>query len=88
MVETTDDGVIMDRKGEILPELLMSKADQGLDFLFLAVVNIVDMRSSLLVCDAPEVATRCQNPLPPSPARPLQHPLQHPAPRPVPRPTP
>lgn len=56
VVETTDDAVIMDRKAELLPELLVSKAERGVDFLFLAVVNIVLMRSNLLMCDHPEVA--------------------------------
>jgi len=55
VVETTDDAVIMDRKAELLPELKASKKEQGLDFLFLAVVNIVVMRSNLLMCDAPEL---------------------------------
>ena len=56
VVETTDDAVIMDRKAELLPELLMSKKEKELDFLFLAVVNIVVMRSNLLLCDVPEKA--------------------------------
>mmetsp|Transcript_71838 Transcript_71838/g.135536 ORF Transcript_71838/g.135536 Transcript_71838/m.135536 type:complete len:445 (-) Transcript_71838:261-1595(-) len=56
VVETTDDAVIMDRKAELLPELLTSKPERGVDFLFLAVVNIVLMRSNLLMCDQPEVA--------------------------------
>ena len=46
----------MDRKAELLPELVLGKAEKGVDFLFLAVVNIVEMRSNLLMCDAPEVA--------------------------------
>jgi manganese-dependent inorganic pyrophosphatase len=56
VVETTDDAVIMDRKDQILPELLACKVEKGLDFLFLAVVNIVVMRSNLLMCDVAEVA--------------------------------
>ena len=55
MVETTDDAVIMDRKSELIPELALSKKEKGLDFLFLAVVNIVVMRSNLLMCDLPEL---------------------------------
>lgn len=43
-------------QAELLPELLTSKAEKGVDFLFLAVVNIVVIRSNLLMCDAPEVA--------------------------------
>ena len=56
VVETTDDAVIMDRKEELLPELLAVKSEKGLDFLFLAVVNIVLMRSNLLMCDVAEKA--------------------------------
>jgi manganese-dependent inorganic pyrophosphatase len=56
VVETTDDAVIMDRKAELLPELLAVKHEKGLDFLFLAVVNIVVMRSNLLLCDVAEKA--------------------------------
>jgi inorganic pyrophosphatase/exopolyphosphatase len=56
VVETTDDAVIMDRKAELLPELLLGKKEKGVDFLFLAVVNIVVMRSNLLLCDVPEKA--------------------------------
>ena len=56
VVETTDDAVIMDRKAELLPELLAVKSEKGLDFLFLAVVNIVVMQSNLLMCDIAEKA--------------------------------
>mmetsp|Transcript_32084 Transcript_32084/g.37717 ORF Transcript_32084/g.37717 Transcript_32084/m.37717 type:complete len:464 (-) Transcript_32084:213-1604(-) len=56
VVETTDDDVIMVRKGELLPELLSSRHDKGLDMYFLAVVNIVEMRSNLLMCGADELA--------------------------------
>ena len=56
VVETTDDAVSMDRKSELLPELLLNKKEKGVDFLFLAVVNIVAMKSNLLLCDVPEKA--------------------------------
>jgi manganese-dependent inorganic pyrophosphatase len=56
VVETTDDDVIMERKNELLPELKSSKFDKGLDFLFLAVVNIVEMRSNLLMCSSDELS--------------------------------
>jgi manganese-dependent inorganic pyrophosphatase len=56
VVETTDDAVIMDRKAELLPEVLAVKEEKGLDFLFLAVANIVLMRSNLLMCDVAEKA--------------------------------
>ena len=37
-----------------MPELLAAKVEDALDFVFLAVVNIVLMRSNLLICDAAE----------------------------------
>ncbi len=45
----------MDRSDELLPELTACKRDHGLDFLFLAVVNIVLMRSNLLMCGLEEL---------------------------------
>jgi manganese-dependent inorganic pyrophosphatase len=54
VVETTDDSVIMNRAEELLPELTAVKSTKGLDFLFFAVVNIVEMRSNLLMCGAAE----------------------------------
>ena len=49
VVETTDDAVIMDRKAELLPEVLAVKEEKGLDFLFLAVANIVSAEQPPLV---------------------------------------
>ena len=54
MVETTDDAVILDRKGELLPELTANKRAEGLDLLFLAVVNIAARRSNLLMPVPPD----------------------------------
>jgi manganese-dependent inorganic pyrophosphatase len=56
VVETTDDAVILDRSAELLLELTAVKTDRALDFLFFAVVNIVEMRSNLLLCGAAEGA--------------------------------
>jgi|EP01047_Picozoa_sp_COSAG01_P072810 inorganic pyrophosphatase/exopolyphosphatase len=56
VVETADDAVILDRADELLVELSAVKAKNGLDFLFLAVVHILDMGSSLLMCGDAERA--------------------------------
>jgi len=54
VIETTDDAVIMVRKNELLVAIAEDKASKNLDLLFLAVVNIVQLRSSLLLCGAAE----------------------------------
>ena len=54
VVETTDDEVIMVRKSELLPELRIVKAERKLDLIFLAIVNIVDMRSHLFLAGEAE----------------------------------
>ena len=50
MIETTDDDVIMSRSAEILAALSEDKEAKKLQVLFLAVVNIVLLRTNLLVC--------------------------------------
>ena len=50
VVETTDDEVIMNRKDELLPVLQEEKEQKNLQVLFLAVVNIVALRTNLLLC--------------------------------------
>lgn len=50
VIETTDDQVILDRTDELLLAMQQNKADKGYDALFLAVVNIVDLKSTLLLC--------------------------------------
>lgn len=50
VVETTDDEVIMSRADELLVALSEDKEAKGLSVLFLAVVNIVKLRSNLLLC--------------------------------------
>jgi len=49
VVETTDDDIIMSRSDEITAALTEDKASKGLSVLFLAVVNIVKLRSNLLL---------------------------------------
>lgn len=49
VIETTDDDVIMDRSAELLQELQNDKNSKNLDCLFLAVVNIVKLRTNLLL---------------------------------------
>eukprot|EP00600_Ochromonadales_sp_CCMP1393_P004790 CAMPEP_0174963242 /NCGR_PEP_ID=MMETSP0004_2-20121128/5221_1 /TAXON_ID=420556 /ORGANISM="Ochromonas sp., Strain CCMP1393" /LENGTH=409 /DNA_ID=CAMNT_0016211845 /DNA_START=165 /DNA_END=1391 /DNA_ORIENTATION=- len=50
VVETTDDEVIMSRSAELLMALSEDKEAKGLSVLFLAVVNIVSLKSNLLLC--------------------------------------
>jgi len=54
VVETTDDAVILDRIDELLVELVACKKEKGLAALFLAVVNIVDLQGTLLLCGPAE----------------------------------
>eukprot|EP01038_Epipyxis_sp_PR26KG_P010720 gene10720-14396_t len=50
VIETTDDEVIMNKTAELLVALADDKAKKGLSILFLAVVNIVKLRTNLLLC--------------------------------------
>ncbi len=50
VIETVDDEVILKRSAELLVALSEDKAAKGLSVLFLAVVNIVQLRTTLLVC--------------------------------------
>jgi inorganic pyrophosphatase/exopolyphosphatase len=54
VVETTDDAVIVDRLDELLPEIVACKKEKGLTALFLAVVNIVSLKGTLLLCGPTE----------------------------------
>eukprot|EP00956_Cyclotella_meneghiniana_P004200 scaffold5163_cov49-Cyclotella_meneghiniana.AAC.1 len=54
VVETTDDAVIIDRLGELLPEMVACKKEKNLDMLFLAVVNIVELKGTLILCGPSE----------------------------------
>jgi len=61
VVETTDDVVIMDRIMELIPEMVACKKEKKISMLFLAIVNIVKLRSCLLLCGPSEksLATDC-----------------------------
>mmetsp|Transcript_33976 Transcript_33976/g.82167 ORF Transcript_33976/g.82167 Transcript_33976/m.82167 type:complete len:481 (-) Transcript_33976:162-1604(-) len=54
VVETTDDAVIIDRLEELLPEIVACKKEKELSTLFLAVVNIVSLKGTLLLCGPSE----------------------------------
>ncbi|KAL7510572.1 hypothetical protein ACHAXN_010364 [Cyclotella atomus] len=56
VVETTDDAVIIDRLDELLPEMVACKKERGLDVLFLAVVNIVELKGTLVICGPSELS--------------------------------
>jgi len=56
VVETTDDAVILDRLDELLPEIVATRMEKGLDALFLAVVNIVSLKSNLIMCGPVELS--------------------------------
>jgi inorganic pyrophosphatase/exopolyphosphatase len=56
VVETTDDGVILARKDELLETLRLSREEKSLDMMFLAVVNIVELKSTLLVIGEKELS--------------------------------
>ena len=56
VVETTDDDAILDRVDELLPELVACKKEKQLQSIFLAVVNIVKLKSCLLLCGPTEIS--------------------------------
>jgi inorganic pyrophosphatase/exopolyphosphatase len=56
VVETTDDAVIIDRMDELLPEIVACKKERNLSVLFLAVVNIVQLKGTLLLCGPSELS--------------------------------
>ncbi len=56
VIETIDDEVIVNRAQELLMELENDKEAQGLAVRFLAVVNIVLLRSTLLLCGPAEMS--------------------------------
>ena len=56
VVETTDDDVILDKLEALLPELVACKKEKGLACIFLAIVNIVQLKSCLLLCGPTERA--------------------------------
>lgn len=54
VIETVDDEVILKRTPELLMALAEDKESKGLSLLFLAVVNIVDLHTKLLLCGTSE----------------------------------
>lgn len=56
VVETTDDAVIIDRLDELLPEIVACKKEKNLSVLFFAVVNIVQLKGTLLLCGPSELS--------------------------------
>jgi inorganic pyrophosphatase/exopolyphosphatase len=47
VIETTDDDVILERVEELVVEMVACKKENALDLMFIAVVNIVEMRSQV-----------------------------------------
>mmetsp|Transcript_7814 Transcript_7814/g.12390 ORF Transcript_7814/g.12390 Transcript_7814/m.12390 type:complete len:164 (+) Transcript_7814:868-1359(+) len=56
VVETTNDAVIIDRLEELLPEIVACKKERELSVMFLAVVNIVSLKGTLLLCGPAEIS--------------------------------
>lgn len=56
VVETTDDGIILARKDDLLASLAESKREKSLDIIYLAVVNIVALHSTLLLVGPDETS--------------------------------
>jgi manganese-dependent inorganic pyrophosphatase len=54
VVETTDDEVILKKLEELLPEMVVCKKERGYSCIFLAIVNIVQLHSHLLLCGPTE----------------------------------
>ena len=56
VVETTDDGIILARKDELKEALAVTKQERSLDLMFLAVVNIVSLKSTMIVVGPEEMS--------------------------------
>jgi len=56
VVETTNDAVIIDRLEVLLAEILACKKEREFSVMFLAVVNIVSLKGTLLLCGPAEVS--------------------------------
>eukprot|EP00465_Bigelowiella_longifila_P006276 CAMPEP_0185280442 /NCGR_PEP_ID=MMETSP1359-20130426/66107_1 /TAXON_ID=552665 /ORGANISM="Bigelowiella longifila, Strain CCMP242" /LENGTH=215 /DNA_ID=CAMNT_0027875689 /DNA_START=138 /DNA_END=785 /DNA_ORIENTATION=- len=52
--ETPDVGVLLDRKEEILTEMAKLKRESGDDFVFFAMIDIVQLKSDLFIVGEPE----------------------------------
>jgi manganese-dependent inorganic pyrophosphatase len=56
VIETTDDEVILNRTPELLLTLSEDKEKKQLNCLFLAIVNIVQLKTNLLLCSENEIS--------------------------------
>ena len=56
VVETTDDDIILEKAGKLIPEMVACKKEKNLSMIFLAIVNIVKLKSCLLLCGPSEKA--------------------------------
>mmetsp|Transcript_11321 Transcript_11321/g.21192 ORF Transcript_11321/g.21192 Transcript_11321/m.21192 type:complete len:468 (-) Transcript_11321:99-1502(-) len=56
VVETTDDDIILQKASKLIPEMVACKREKNLSMIFLAVVNIVKLKSCLLLCGPSEKA--------------------------------
>lgn len=56
VIETTDDQPILERVDELVLEMLAAKKETSLDILFLAIVNIVELHSKLVLCGPAEAS--------------------------------
>ena len=56
VIETTDDESILARVDELIEEMRASKKESTYNILFVAVVNIVELHSNLLLCGPAETA--------------------------------
>jgi Inorganic pyrophosphatase/exopolyphosphatase len=56
VVETTDDDIILQKTSKLIPEMVACKKEKNLSMIFLAIVNIVKLKSSLLLCGPCEKA--------------------------------
>ena len=60
VVETTDDDVILQKSQKLIPEMVACKKEKNLSMIFLAVVNIVKLKSCLLICGPTEKSLAVQ----------------------------
>ena len=56
VIETTDDESILARVDELIEEMRASKKESSHDLFYVAIVNIVDLHSNLLLCGPAETA--------------------------------
>ena len=56
VIETTDDEAILTRVDELVKEMIASKKESSLNLLFVAIVNIVNLKSNLVLCGPAETS--------------------------------